>query len=356
MRNPPWPGIEDYAPPTPPPYQPVDFAGLVKRAFGREPFSSHNQWMKHCHYFPYLWSSLPESVVPRNRLSVRMAPSLTTSSGSSDYGGCDEHSSTSDIEHSKKARSPTPPFARKRSRAEDLARRDDYSHGNKRTRGSKSLEPLSEHEVDPSSWATRRVRRLDSRSSSSKSKGKERELPPPSASLLESSPSEADLRTFADLSPNRWDSIESAARRSTAKSSRRRAPASVDSCQSSPSRPSPSIRQPLANASSRECHPRRKSEKKCSIVVKDGYGEDRMWLVSREALQDVKGYLQIKKATGAAIEVREEEEEGGIRHSHLRDDKLLCSSPIRPTRKRTSSPEDASEEMQKSKRRRSWPI
>jgi hypothetical protein len=113
MQNPPWPGIKDYTPPTPPPYQPIDFAGLVKRAFGREPFSSHSQWMKHCRYFPCLWSPLPESM-PGHKQSVGTSSSSTTSSGSSDYGSCSGHSSTSDTEPPKRYRSPTPPPSRKR--------------------------------------------------------------------------------------------------------------------------------------------------------------------------------------------------------------------------------------------------
>jgi len=345
MRSPPWPGVEDYVPPTPPFYQPVDFAALVKTAFGREPFSSHSQWMKHCHYFPCLWSPLPESTASGNRLSTRTSSSSTTSSRSSDYGDCDEHSSTSDTDPYKKDRSPAPAFARKRLCAEDFNRPDDYSRGNKRARGPKSLEILSEPEVDPSAWATRRVTGLDLPSPSSKSKGKERELPPPSASLWESSPSEVDLPAFADIRPNHWKSAGSATRRSTAKSSRRRAPALADSGESSPS----------LRASPRECYPRRKSEKKCSIVVKDGDGEDKTWFVSRETLRDIKGYLQVKKAAGAAIESRSGGEEGDILHSSLRVDRLLRSSSTRPTIKRTNGPEDTSEEIRIPKRRRSCP-
>jgi len=81
------------------------------------------------------------------------------------------------------------------------------------------------------------------------------------------------------------------------------------------------------------------------VVVRDGDEGDKVWFMSEEALQDVKGYLQVKKAAGAAIDVRLGGEEGGV----------LRSSSTRPTRKRGSSPETDNEVSQKPKRRRSWP-
>lgn len=353
MQNPPWPGIKDYIPPTPPPYQPIDFAGLVKEAFGREPFSSHSQWMKNCHYFSCLWSLPPESAVPGHKQSVGMSSSSKTPSGSSDYGSYSEHSSTSDTEPSKGYHSPTPPTARKRSRTEDFTRPDDYPRGNKRVRRSRSSETLTDYEVDPTSWTTRRVGELGSPPSLSKLKGKGREPAPTFASPRESSPSEVDLPTFADLSPNPRKFAGRTTRKSTAKYSYIRASASTVSRRPSPVRSSPSAGRTLVTASPRD-YPRRKSERSCSVVVKDGDEEDKIWFMSSEALQDVKGYLQVKKATGAAIEVRSGEEEGDARRSHLLVERIPRSSSTWPTRKRTSSPEDNSE-IQKPKRRRSWP-
>lgn len=352
MQNPPWPGIKDYTPPTPPPYQPIDFPGLVKRALGPEPFGSHSQWMKHCHYFSCLWSPPLESSLPGYKQSVGTSSSSATSSDSLDYGSCSEHSSTPDTEPPKKFSSPMPPFTRKRSRTEDFTRPAGYRHGIKRLRRSKSLESLAEHEVDPTSWTTSQVRKLDSPPSPSKSKGKGRELAPSFASRRESSPSEADLPALADPSPNLRKPVGRAARRSTAKHSCRRASAPTDLPRESPVRSSLPAGRTLATASPRDYRPRRKSERSCSVVVKDGDEGDKVWFMSREALQDVKGYLQVKKATGAAMEIRSGGEEGDVRQSHLRAERILHSSSTRSTRKRTSSPEDDSEGVQKPKRRR----
>jgi len=350
MRNPLWPGIKDYTPPVPLLYQPIDFASLVKTAFGGKPFRSHSQWMKHCRYFPYLWSPLPEPTTSGLKRSVETSSS-TTSSGSSDYGSCGEHSSTTDSEPSKEDRS-TSPFARKRSRTEDFTRPDDYSDGNKRTCRPKFVETLFEYGVDQASWTIRRVGELGS-PPPSKSKGKEREPPPSVTPPRETSASEGESPTFAGLSPNPGRSTGSATRRPTANPYHRRASCSTDSRRSSPSRASPPTRR---TALPRDCHPRSKSERKCSVVVKDGDEEDKEWFMSREVLQDVKGYLQVKKAAGAAIEVLRSGGEGGpIRHSHLRVERILRSPSTRPTRKRTGSPEDNNEETQKPKRRRSWP-
>jgi len=332
MRNPPWPGVKDYIPPTPPPYQPIDFAGLVKSAFGRKPFGSHSQWMQHCRYFPYLWSPPPEPTVSGLKHSVGTSSSSITSSGSSDYGGASEHSSTTNTEPSKRDRSPTPPFLRKRLRTEEFIRPDDYSYRNKRTRRSKSLEDVVEHEVDLASWATLPVGGLGSPLSVSKSKGKERGSPRLVASPREVSAPEIGLPTLTNLSPS--------PRKFSASCSRRLGPMT---------RPHRSSARTLVTTS-----PRPKSERKCSVVVKDG-DEDKVWLMSEEALQDVKGYLQVKKAAGAAVEVYLGGAEGGVRHSQPRVERVLRSPSARPARKRSSSPEGSNEEAQKPKRRRSWP-
>ena len=93
-----------------------------------------------------------------------------------------------------------------------------------------------------------------------------------------------------------------------------------------------------------------------SIVVKDSGEEDKVWFMSRETLQDVKGYLQVKKAAGAAMEMRLEDEEGSVPHPHPpRIEMALRSPSARQTMKRTGTPENDNEETQKPKRRRSWP-
>jgi len=352
MRNPLWAGIKDYTPPTPLPYQPINFASLVETAFGGKPFRSHSQWMKHCRYFPCLWASLPESTVSGLKRSVETLSS-TTSSGSLDYGSCSEQSSTTDSEPSKKDRSPTPSFTRKRLRTKDFTRPNDYTGDEHGARGPKLSETLVEYGVDQASWTIYRVGELGPPSPFSKSKGKEREPPPSVTPPWETFPWEAEPSTLASLSPNPRKFAGGPTRRSTANSYRRRASASTDSGRSSPSRVSP----PTGRTTSpRDCHPRPKSERKCSVVVKDGGEEDKIWFMSREVLQDVKGYLQVKKAAGAAIEVLHSGGEGGpIRNSPLRVERILRSPSTQPTRKRTSSPEDDNEETQKPKRRRSWP-
>jgi len=339
MRNPPWPGIKDYTPPTPPPYQPIDFAGLVRRAFGRKPFGSHSQWMGHCRYFPYLWSPPPEPTVPDLKRSAGTSLSSTTSSGSSDYGDASEHSSATNTEPSKRDRSPVPPFLRKRLRTEEFIRPDDYSYRNKRTRRSKSLENVVEHEVDPTSWATLPVGGLGSPLSVSKWKGKERGSPPLVVSPREVSAPEIDLPTLTNLSPSPRK-LNGGPSKSTTSCSRRLGPTTRSH--------RPSARTLVTSS------PRPKSERKCSVVVKDG-DEDKVWLMSEEALQDVKGYLQVKKAAGAAVEVHVGGEEGGVRRSYPRVEGVLGLPPTRSERKRSSSPEDNDEGAQKPKRRRSWP-
>lgn len=347
MQNPPWPGVEDYTPPTPPPYQPVDFADLVERAFGRKSFTSHSQWMEHCHYFPYLWSPPLESVAPSPKESGGTSSSSTSPSGSSDYGRR-EYGSTTDAESSKRNHSPTPPFIGKRLRTAEFARPDDCSYRNKRARRSRSLESVVEYEVDPASWATRRVGELGSPSSSPKLKGREREPTPLAVFPLAIPTPETDLLTPTSLSPDCRKSNGSAATRTTSSHSRNRPV--IRSHQSSPAQSTHSSLRTSVAAS-----PGRKSERKCSVVVKNGDEEDKVWLMSEEVLQDVKGYLQVKKAAGAAVEVHSGGEEGGVRHSHPRAEKALRPSPTRSAKKRSSSPEDNSEEAQKRKRRRSWP-
>ncbi|KAF9654316.1 hypothetical protein BDM02DRAFT_92140 [Thelephora ganbajun] len=349
MQNPPWSGIKEYTPPTPLPYQPIDFASLVKTAFGPKPFGSHSQWMKHCHYFSCLWSPLPELAASGLKQSVGKSSSSTTRSDFSDYGTGSEHSYTTDTEPSKRDSSPILPFARKRSRTEDLTRPDDHSFENKRVRRSKSLESVAKYETDPTTWTTRRIGGLGSPSSLSKSKGKEREQPPLTASPRETS-SETDLPTLAELSPNLRKSAGSATR-SIASPSRRRALVSTDSHRSSPS-----TSRTRVSAPPRDHRPQPRSERKCSVIVKDGDEEDKVWFMSKQALQDVKGYLQVKKAVGAAIEVRSGGDlEGDVRHSPLRVERAPRSSSTRLARKRGSGPYDKNEEAQKPKRRRSWP-
>ena len=338
MRNPPWSGIKDYTPPTPPLYQPIDFAGLVKRAFDRKPFGSHSQWMEHCRYFPSLWSPLPEPTVSSLKQSVGTSSSSRTSSGSSDYGDVSEHSSTANTEPSKRDRFPVPLPLRKRLRTEEFIRPADYSSRSKRARRSISLESTVEHEVDPTSWATRPVGVLGSPLVVSKSKGKERESPPLVTTPRKMFGSEMDLPTLANLSPSPRKSSGSATK-------------SAVSC---PRTPGP-IRSRRSSARTLVTAPQRpKSERKCSVVVKDG-DEDEVWLMSEETLQDVKGYLQVKKAAGAAIEVHLGGEEDGVRHSYPRVEKALYLPSTRPAKKRSSSLEDDNGEARKPKRRRSWP-
>ena len=331
IRNPPWPGIKEYTPPTPPPYQSVNFAGLVKRAFGRKPFGSHSQWMEHCRYFTCLWSTLSEPTVSGLKQSVGTSSSSKTSSGSSDYGDVSENSSTTNTEPSKRDRSPVPPFLRKRSRTGEFTRPDDYSCSNKRARRSKSLENYAEHEVDPTSWTTRPVGGLYSPLPQSKSKGKERESLCSATTPQEIPALEIDLPTLTNLSP-------------TPRKPRKSATKLTASCP-----PYRSSTRTLGSPS-----PRPKSERKCSVVVKDG-DEDKLWLMSEEALRDVKGYLQVKKAAGAAIEMHLGGEEGGVGHPYPQAEEVLRSPSTRPARKRSSSPEDNSGEAQDRKRRRSWP-
>ena len=321
MQLPPWPGIKDYTPPTPPPYQPIDFAALVKGAFRVEPSGSHGQWMKRCHYLQFLWSPSEPTVSDDEESSgTSSSSSSSTSSGPSDYGSCSEDSPVTDAELPKRDRS-TPPSPRKRPRAEGFTHPDDCTHENTRQHGLKSLEP--EYEVDPASWTTRRVKGLD-----------------PPAPLWkvrerEGLPSLTTRGLKANLPP-------------------RRASASGDSGLPPSSRSFSSSRRSSVAASPRGYHPWRKSEGKCSVIVKDSDGEDQAWVMSREALEDVRGYLQIKKATGVAMEVRSGGEESDVRHLHLRADRILHMSSTRPAKKRTS-PEDGGEEKQKQKRPRSWP-
>lgn len=87
----------------------------------------------------------------------------------------------------------------------------------------------------------------------------------------------------------------------------------------------------------------------------DSDGEDKVWFISKEALRDVKGYLEMKKAMGAAIEMPSGWIEGDVQHSHLRVERALRPSSTRLTRKRVGLSEEIDEEAQTPKRRRSWP-
>lgn len=331
MQIPPWPGAKDYTPPTPPPYQPIDFATLVKEAFRGAPFGSHDQWMKPCRYFPSLWSPPPDSAVSDDEEPTGSSSSTSTSSGPSDYGSCSEDSPVTDAEPSKRDHS-TPSPSRNRPRAEDFSCPDDCTHQNKRQLGLKSSE--SQYEVYPASWITRQIKGPDTSPSLSESKGGGRETPP-LVTPPQGSSSEAGLPTLADLSPTPRKPVRRATRSLTA--------TSVNS-----GRPPPAH---SISSSRRGYRLQRKSERKCSVIVKDDDGEDQVWVMSKEALQDVRSYLQVKRATGAAMEVRSGGGEGNLR---LRTERILRTAPSRPTRKRTS-PEDCGRENQNQKRRRSWP-
>ena len=224
MQLPPWPGIKDYTPPTPPPYQPIDFAALVKGAFRVEPFGSHGQWMKRCHYLQFLWSPSEPTVSDDEESSDTSSSSSSTSSGPSDYGSCSEDSPVTDAEPPKRDRS-TPPSPRKRPRADGFTHPDDCTHENTRQHGLKSLDP--EYEVDPASWTTRRVKGLDP--PAPLWKVREREGFPSLTPPRESSPSKAGLLTLADLSTNPRKPVRCTTRGLKANLPPRRASASGDS-------------------------------------------------------------------------------------------------------------------------------
>lgn len=344
MRSPPWPRVEDQTPLSPPLHQPTDSATLAEAAFGPDSFSLHDRWMKRCHYFPCLWSPVVESV--ESGLTFAGTCSSSTSPiDFSDYATGSERNSTTGSELSEGGRPVTPPFARKRLRTEDLTRPYDHSHGNKRTRRSKSLESFANYQGGQTSWATRRTGGLDL--PSPKQKGRKKELPPLVASSWESTPSEPDLSTLSDpsLSPGKSSTGSTS---STIESSPSRASVMTD--------PGPTQRKrKLATALPRRSCPRPKSGRGCSIVVMDSDEEDKVWFMSREALRDVKGYLQVKKATGAAVEMPSGWMEGGVQHSRQRVDRTMRSSSTRLTRKRVGAPEDNDEVAHRPKRRRSWP-
>jgi hypothetical protein len=337
MRSPSWPGVEEHNPLGTPTHQQLNSS---MPAFNHDPFNSRNQGMKQCHYFPSLWLSLSESAESGLRENFGTSSSSSTPTDLSDYATLSERSSASETEPPEKRRPATPSSVRKRLRTEDLTRPGDYSYEIKRARRSKSLEHIAKYE-DQTSWATYRTEGLWP---SPKPKGKERAPSHLIASPRGTSPPESDLLTLSGLSP---DPNKSAAgdTRSITGSPRRRTLAFAD-----PRRSSPSTRRTLAIDPPQGSRP--KDEKRYSVVVVDGDEEEKVWYMSREALQDVKGYLQVKKATGAAMEMRLETD---IRHSHLRAERVTPSSSTWPTRKRTSTPKGNKEEPRKPKRRRSWP-
>lgn len=333
MQSPSWPGFEAPTSFYTPACQHID---SPTTAFGPEPFNLSSREAEHCHYFTSLWSPLAESAEPGLRKSVGTPSSSTTPIDLSDYASVSERSSITGTELSERDRPATPPLARKRLRTEDLIRSGNYSRESKRTRRSRSLEPITKYGGGQTSWVTRRVY-----PPSPKPNGKEKAPPPLIASLRESSPLEFGLPTLSPgpKKPAAGSGI------STTGSPHKRTLTFAD-----PRRPSPSTRRTLAIDSRRGLRP--EDEKRCSVVIKDGDEEDKVWYMSREALQDVKGYLQVKKATGAAMEMPLEKD---VRHSSLRVERVLRLPSTRPIRKRTSALEDNDEGARKPKRRRSWP-
>lgn len=349
MRSPPWPGIKDYSTTSLAPHQLIDSAGLAESVSGPDPFDPHSEWSKHCHYTPRLWSPLPEFADSDLRKFVGSSSSSTTPTDLSDYVTGSERSSTTGTEPCKGDFPIAPLFARKRLRIEDITPPDDYAHGNKRARRSRSLETFAKYEGEQSSWATCRIEGLGFPPLSPKLKEKEREPLPLVASPRETSPSEPDLPTLADLSPSPRKSV-ARRKRTTLDPRRRRVAASAD-----PRRLSPPTWPTSASTSPRRHRLRSRSERRCSVIVVDSDEEDKVWFMSREALKDVKGYLQVKKATGAAVEMPSGGKEGGARLSHTRAERAVCLSSTRPTRKLACTPEVSEEETQTPKRRRSWP-
>jgi hypothetical protein len=316
MRNPMWPRMEDHAPPSTPPHQPIDSV-----AFGPNPSGSRGQRMERCQYFPCLWSPVVGFAGSGLRKPIGTCSSLASPIDFSDYATGSEHNFTTGSDLSGRDYPSTPPSARKRLRTEDLTRPNNSSRGNKRTRRSKSLESFADCQGNQTSWVTRRIERLGP-------------LSP-----------EPDLSTFSDLPPSPGKT-STGSTRSSIDSSHSRMSALTDPC---PTRRAPATVLP------RRTYPRQKSERGCSVLVIESGEEERVWFLSREALLDVKGYLQVKKVTGAAIEMPSGWTEGSVQRSHLRVERALRPSSTRLTSKRVGTPEDDCEEAQKPKRRRSWP-
>ena len=324
MRSPLWIGTEDNIPLSTPPHQPIDSVGLAQTAFCSNPFSSHGRWMERSHYFPFLWSSVVESARPSLKKPTGTRSSSTSPIDFSDYATGSEHNSTTGSDPSERGSPPAPPFARKFSRTGDPTRPNSYSCRNKRTRRSKSLEPFADFQGDQTSWVTHGIERMG----------------PPSPE-----PAEPDASILSDLAPSPGKS-STGSTRSSIDSSRSRASALTD--------PYPT-RRTLATALPRRACPRQRSERGCSIVVMDGDEEEIVWILSREALLDVKGYLQVKKAIGTAIEMPSGWMDGGVQHPHLRAETTTRPPLKRLTRKRVGTSEDNDAGGQKSKQRRSWP-
>ena len=316
MRTPPWPGVEGRAPFSTPPRQPID-SDPVKTTLAPSPFSSHGQRTKPSHYSPCLWSPVIESVASGLKKPTGTYSSPASPIDFSDYATGSERSSTSGSEPSEGGHPATPPFAGERLIAGDLTRPNDHSRGNKRTRRSNSFESFVHYQGDQASWITHRIER----------------------------PGPQDLSPLSDLAPSPGKS-STGSTRSSIDSSRSRASTFTDPF---------STRRKPANALPRPSCLRPTSERTCSIVVMDGDEEETVWFMSKGALRDLKGYLQVKKARGVAIEMPSGWKEDDVGRSDPRVGRALRSPFARLTRKRVGTPEDNDEEAQKPKRRRSWP-
>lgn len=338
MRSPQWLGTEAQTPPTTPPHQPTDFPGTLDPS----PVKLHYQWTDNCHYFSSLWSSRPEFTASGRRKSIGTPSSSSTPPDLSDRATISERSSTTGSEPSERDPPDSPLFTRKRLRAGDPTHWDNRSPGSEPTHRSKSSESFARYEEDQTSWVIRRTERFCRPSPGLK--GKERLV----TSSWEPSPLELGLPNLADRPPSPRKS-SAGSKGSTTGSSWKRASALVD-----PRRSSPSTSRTRMAASLKSYYPRPNSEKKCSVVVMDSDEEDKVWFMSKETLQDVKGYLRVKKATGGATEMRLGGEALGTQHPRQRVEKVLRTPSTRPTRKRVNTLED-DDGVQGSKRRRSWP-
>lgn len=320
MRSQIWPGMENYTPLSTPPHQPTYSVDLVKTAFDSNSSCSRGQRTKPCHYFPCLWSPVVESAESDPKKPIATCSSSTSPTDLSDYATGSEHNSTTGSEPSERCLPATPPFARERTRVGGLTRPTHYSRGDKRMRRSASPESFAKYQGNQTSWTTHRIERLGPPSP---------EPEPPTPSDLSSSPGKSSA----------------GGSRSTIGFSRRRTSAWTDQYPT---------RRTLVTASPQRSYPPPESER-CCVVVMDSDEEDKVWFMSREALRDVKGYLQVKKTMGAAIEMPSGRREGGVQHSTLPVERDLLSPSARLTRKRSGTPEDSDGEAQKPKRRRSWP-
>ena len=322
MRSPPWPGAKAQTPPSTPPHQSIDFPGPAKETLDPSPAKLHYQWTDNCHYFSSLWASRLNFTASGRQKSIGTPSSPSTPTDPSDYAAASERSSATGPEPSERDHPDTPPLTRERLRTGDFTRWDNRSHGSECTRRSISSESFARYEEDQTSWVIRRTEGFYLPPPSPRLRGKERESPSLVTSSWGPSPLELDLPNLADRSP-------------------------------SPKKSSVGIKG-FTTGSSRKRAARQNSEKRCSVVVMDSDEEDKVWFMSRETLQDIKGYLRVKKATGAAMEMRLGGEALGTRHPQPRVEGALRASSTRPTRKRINALGD-NDGAQNPKRRRSWP-